>query len=158
MRSENYTGRRIVNSLKVKIKKSRDDAVIPKYATEFSAGADLYACIDEPVEIIPGETAFISAGLALEIPEGFFGLVAARSGLASKCGIAPANKIGVIDSDYRGEVTVALFNHSNEVRQICPGERIAQIIIVPYYTAEFKELPELGESERGAGGFGSTGE
>lgn len=147
-----------MNEIQVKIKKLKEDAVVPEYATAFSAGADLCACIDEPVEIIPGETEFISAGFALELPEGFFGLVAARSGLASKSGIAPANKIGVIDSDYRGEVTVALYNHSSEVRQIYPGERVAQLIIVPYYKAEFETVSDLGVTKRGEGGFGSTGE
>lgn len=147
-----------MNRLEVKVKKLRDDAMLPLYATPYSAGADLYACMDDPVEIIPGETAFISTGFMIEIPEGFVGLVCARSGLASKSGLAPANKVGVIDADYRGEVTVAIFNHSGEVRQIKPKDRIAQLIILPYYTAFFEEADDLSESSRGVGGFGSTGD
>lgn len=146
-----------MKDIRVKIKKLREDSAVPEYATAFSAGADIYACIDEAIEIIPGETAFISAGFALEIPEGFAGFVFARSGLASKSGLAPANKVGVIDSDYRGEVKVALYNHGAEVKQVSPGERIAQLIIMPYYKAEFEPADEIEKTERGTGGFGSTG-
>lgn len=146
-----------MNAVRIKIKKLREDAAVPEYATDFSAGADIFACIDEPIEIIPGETAFISAGFALEIPAGYAGFIFARSGLASKSGLAPANKVGVIDSDYRGEVTVALYNHAGEVRQISPGERIAQLVVMPYYKAEFEIAESLEETERGSGGFGSTG-
>lgn len=142
--------------MKVKFLKLAPDAVCPSYGTEFSAGADLYSVSDD-VKIASGETAFIHTGIAMEIPEGFVGLVFARSGLATKKGLAPANKVGVIDSDYRGEIMVALFNQSNEERTVSKGERIAQISIVPYLKAEFEETDELTNTERGVGGFGSTG-
>lgn len=141
----------------VNLKKLRPDAVIPTYGTEFAAGADLYACMDEDVEIKPGETQFIHTGIALEIPEGLVGLVYARSGMACKKGAAPANKVGVIDSDYRGEIMVALFNHSKNSITVSKGERIAQLVLTPYITADFTETDCLEESARGAGGFGSTG-
>lgn len=141
----------------VNLKKLRPDAVIPTYGTEFAAGADLYACMDEDVEIKPGETQFIHTGIALEIPEGLVGLVYARSGMACKKGAAPANKVGVIDSDYRGEIMVALFNHSKNPVTVSKGERIAQLVLTPYITADFTETDCLEESARGAGGFGSTG-
>ena len=142
---------------KVNLKKLRPDAVIPAYGTEFAAGADLYACMDETVEIKPGETQFIHTGIALEIPDGLVGLVYARSGMACKKGVAPANKVGVIDSDYRGEIMVALFNHSKNSLTVSKGERIAQLVLTPYITADFIETDSLKESVRGAGGFGSTG-
>ena len=142
---------------KVNLKKLRPDAVIPTYGTEFAAGADLYACMDETVEIKPGETQFIHTGIALEIPDGLVGLVYARSGMACKKGVAPANKVGVIDSDYRGEIIVALHNHSGEDRRVYNGDRIAQIIIAPYVHADFEEASELSPTGRGEGGFGSTG-
>lgn len=141
----------------VRIKKLRENAVVPTYGSEFSAGADLYAAIDEPVTINPGETKFIPTGLAFEIPEGYVGLVYARSGLASKRGLAPANKVGVIDSDYRGEVMNAIHNHGSEPQTIEPGERTAQMVIAPYITAEFIVSDSLDDTERGEGGFGSTG-
>lgn len=144
-------------SANVPIKKLNDKAVIPTYGSEYAAGADLYACIDAPVSIQPGETQLIKTGLAMEIPAGYAGLIYARSGLASKKGLAPANKVGVIDADYRGEVMVALHNHSNVVANIEPQERIAQLVITPYLTAHFEEMQELSETVRGAGGFGSTG-
>lgn len=144
-------------SANVPIKKLNDKAVIPTYGSEYAAGADLYACIDEPVSIEPGETTLIKTGLAMEIPAGYAGLIYARSGLASKKGLAPANKVGVIDADYRGEVMVALHNHSNVVASIEPQERIAQLVITPYLTAHFEEMDELSDTVRGAGGFGSTG-
>lgn len=142
---------------KVNLKKLRPDAVIPAYGTEFAAGADLYACMDETVEIKPGETQFIHTGIALEIPDGLVGLVYARSGMACKKGVAPANKVGVIDSDYRGEIMVALFNHSKNALTVSKGERIAQLVLTPYITADFIETDSLKESVRGEGGFGSTG-
>mgnify|MGYP001623025856 FL=1 len=142
---------------KVNLKKLRPDAVIPTYGTEFAARADLYACMDETVEIKPGETQFIHTGIALEIPDGLVGLVYARSGMACKKGVAPANKVGVIDSDYRGEIMVALFNHSKNALTVSKGERIAQLVLTPYITAEFIETDSLKESVRGDGGFGSTG-
>ena len=141
----------------VKIKKLDPNATLPTYGTEFSAGADLYACMDEAVTINPGDTTFIHTGLAMEIPAGFAGLVYARSGLACKKGLAPANKVGVIDADYRGEVMVALHNHSNASVAVDPGERIAQLVIAPFLTAQFKEATELEDTIRGTGGFGSTG-
>ena len=143
-------------SANVPIKKLNDKAVIPTYGSEYAAGADLYACIDEPVSIEPGETTLIKTGLAMEIPAGYAGLIYARSGLASKKGLAPANKVGVIDADYRGEVMVALHNHSNVAASIEPQERIAQLVITPYLTAHFEEMDELSDTVRGAGGFGST--
>lgn len=130
-------------------------AKVPEYASQSAGGADLYNDSGD-LTIKCGETLFVGTGVALEIPEGYVGLVFARSGLACKQGLAPANKVGVIDSDYRGEIKVALFNHSNEVRQISQGERIAQIVVVPYLRCEFCEN-ELSDTERGSGGFGSTG-
>ncbi len=142
---------------KVILKKLSPNAVIPSYATSSAAGADLYSCLDEPVTIAPGETALIHTSIALEIPEGCAGLIYARSGLASKRGLAPANKVGVIDSDYRGEIMVALHNHGSVSQTIEHGERIAQIVITPYITADFEESDSLSETKRGSGGFGSTG-
>lgn len=142
---------------KVRFKKLNPNAVMPSYGTEFAAGADLYACIDEPLQIEAGETAFVKTGLAMEIPEGLVGLVYARSGLACKSGLAPANKVGVIDSDYRGEIMVALHNHSKETRIVESGERIAQMVLTPYVYGEYEEVDELDETGRGSGGFGSTG-
>ena len=141
----------------VRIKKLHPDAVIPTYGTPFAAGADLYACMDSSVTIEPGQTQFIHTGLSVEIPVGVAGLVYARSGLACKKGIAPANKVGVIDADYRGEIMVALHNHSSEAVTIESCERIAQLVITPFLTAQFEETDELGDTERGEGGFGSTG-
>ncbi len=143
---------------KVEIKKLNENATVPTYGTEFSAGADLYALIDGgAVTIEPGETKMIGTGLAFAIPEGLVGLVFARSGLATKKGLAPANKVGVIDSDYRGEVRVVLHNHGSVAQTIESGERIAQIAFVPYYTADFSVVDELSATLRGEGGFGSTG-
>lgn len=133
------------------------DAILPTYGSKFSAGADLYACLNGEIKIMPGDTVFIKTGIAVEIPEGNVGLVFARSGMACKRDIAPANKVGVIDSDYRGEIMVALHNHGREVRNIEPGERIAQLVITPYIQAEFELCEDLEDTERGEGGFGSTG-
>lgn len=141
----------------VKIKLLNNNAKVPTYGTEYAAGADIYACIDEVVSFNPGETKLIKTGFSLEVPVGYAGLIYARSGLASKKGLAPANKVGVIDSDYRGEVMVALHNHSNEVKEIEPGERIAQLVIAPYLKADFNLVDELDDTDRGNGGFGSTG-
>lgn len=141
----------------VKIKKLNDNAILPTYGTEFSAGADLYACMDEPVTLAPGETVLIKTGLAMEIPVGYAGLIYARSGLATKKGLAPANKVGVIDADYRGEIMVALHNHSTSTAVVESGERIAQMVITPFLTANFIAVNELEDTLRGAGGFGSTG-
>lgn len=141
----------------IKVKKLRENAVLPTYGSCEAAGADLYACLDADITIAPGETYFIPTGLAMELPKGTAGLIFARSGLACKRGLAPANKVGVIDSDYRGEFIVALHNHSNQPETIAPGERIAQLAIVPVYTPGFVETVSLDETERAAGGFGSTG-
>ena len=141
----------------VKLKKLTPDAIIPTYGTEFAAGADLYSSIKEDIIINPNETKFINTGIALEIPDGLVGLIYARSGLACKKGVAPANKVGVIDSDYRGEIIVALYNHSENPLTISYGDRIAQFVLTPYITANFEEADELSESVRGNGGFGSTG-
>ena len=141
----------------MKIKKINENAIIPTYGTEYSAGADLYACAEEDITINPGETKLIKTGIAMEIPVGYAGFIYARSGLASKKGLAPANKVGVIDADYRGEVMVALYNQSNEPQVIAAKERIAQLVIAPFLKVEFEEVDELTETVRGAGGFGSTG-
>ena len=142
---------------KVNIKLLNPSAKIPSYGSAYSAGADLYACLEEAVTIAPGEAFLIHTGIAMEIPEGYAGLVFARSGLASKKGLAPSNKVGVIDSDYRGEIMVSLYNHSKEIRTVEPGERIAQLVLVPYITANWNITDELKETDRGEGGFGSTG-
>lgn len=141
----------------VRIKKLRENAVVPTYGSEFAAGADLYAAVEESVTIAPSETKLIPTGIAMEIPVGYAGLVYARSGLASKRGLAPANKVGVIDSDYRGEVMVALHNHGTAEQTIEAGERIAQMVIAPYVTANFILSDSLDDTVRGEGGFGSTG-
>lgn len=142
---------------KVNIKKLDKRAKIPTYGTEFSAGADLYAILDSDLVIKPGCTSFIKTGLAMEIPYGYVGLIYARSGLACKRGLAPANKVGVIDSDYRGEVMIALHNHSLEDVTIRNEERIAQIVITPYFRASYEVVSSLEDTVRGEGGFGSTG-
>lgn len=142
---------------KINVKKLRPDARLPVYGTEFSAGADLCACLDAPVTLQPGETKLISIGIAMEIPAGYAGLVFARSGLASKRHLAPANKVGVIDPDYRGEFFVPLHNHGPVVQTVEPGERIAQMVLTPFLTAQFVETETLSDTVRGAGGFGSTG-
>ena len=141
----------------VKIKNLRANAKVPTYGSDFAAGADIYAAIDESMTIAPGETKLIPTGLAFEIPVGYAGFMHARSGLASKRGLAPANKVGVIDADYRGEVMVALHNHGCEPQSIEEGERISQLVIAPYLTAEFILSDELDSTARGEGGFGSTG-
>lgn len=141
----------------MQVKRLHPNAKLPAYGTDLSAGADLSACLDEPVTIQPGQTAFLPTGLAIAVPRGYAGLVFARSGLGCKRGLAPANKVGVIDADYRGQVHVALLNHSGEPQTIYPGDRIAQLLIVPVLTPEVEEVAELDETARGEGGFGSTG-
>ena len=141
----------------LKVKLLRAGAKMPTYGTEFAAGADLYACLDETVTVQPHETKLIPIGIAMEIPVGWAGFVHARSGLASKRHLAPANKVGVIDCDYRGEIFVPMHNHSTESQIIEPGERIAQMIFAPYYVANFVEAEELSETVRSEKGFGSTG-
>ncbi len=143
--------------MRIAIKKLQPEAILPTYGTDFSAGADLYAITDGDISIEPGQTILVHTGLAFEIPEGYVGLVYARSGLATKRGLAPANKVGVIDADYRGEVMVALYNQSSQVQTLSSGERIAQIVIAPFLHAEFYEANELSDTVRGTGGFGSTG-
>ena len=145
-----------MNKIDVKITKLNKNATIPTYGSEYAAGADIYACIDKPIVIKKRETVFVPTGLSMEIPEGLVGLIYARSGLGSKKGLAPANKVGVIDSDYRGEIMVALHNHSKEDYELQVGERIAQMVFTPYYMATFKE-EKLSSTKRGTGGFGSTG-
>ena len=132
-------------------------AKLPTYGSASSAGADLYALLDGAVTISPGEAFLIHTGIAMEIPEGCAGLIFARSGLASKKGLAPSNKVGVIDSDYRGEIMVPLFNHSKSPQKVEPGERIAQIVITPYLHADWNVTESLDETQRGSRGFGSTG-
>lgn len=144
--------------VKVNFKKLKSKAVVPSYGSASAAGADLYACLDGEKEIFePGETKLIHTGIALEVPDGYAGLIYARSGIATKRGLAPANKVGVVDSDYRGEIMVSLHNHSNTVQQIEDGERIAQLVITPYLAVDFVETDEISDTDRGAGGFGSTG-
>ena len=141
----------------VRFVKLDERAVTPTYGSEWAAGADLYAVMDGPVTLAAGETALIHTGIAVEIPQGYVGLVCARSGLATKRGLAPANKVGVIDADYRGEIMVALHNHGSLHQTVDTGERIAQLVLVPYLTAEYCEAKSLSDTVRGEGGFGSTG-
>jgi len=141
----------------IEIVKLRDNAIMPTYGSKEAAGADLYACISEEITISPHETVLIPTGLSMSIPNGYAGFVYARSGLAAKQGLAPANKVGVIDSDYRGEIIIALHNHSKSTRTVSPNDRVAQIVFMPYAKADFSWADELEDSERGAGGFGSTG-
>lgn len=143
--------------MKVKIKKLSEGATVPTYGTEYSAGADLYNLKENAVTVEPHKTVLIKTGIAVEIPEGYCGLIFARSGLATKRGLAPANKVGVIDADYRGEVMVSLHNHTDEPQTVEGGERVAQLAIVPFLKAEFELSEELSETVRGEGGFGSTG-
>ena len=141
----------------IRVKILRQGAKLPTYGTASAAGADLYAWLDQPVTIAPGKTAFIPTGIALEVPEGYAGLIYARSGLACKQDLAPANKVGVVDSDYRGEITVALHNHGTETRTVSHGDRIAQFIITPVLQPTYEIAQELSDTVRAAGGFGSTG-
>ena len=144
-------------NIPVRVKKLKENAILPSYGSEYAAGADLYACIDAPVVIQPHETVMIGTGLAMELPEGYAGLIYPRSGISAKRGLAPANKVGVVDPDYRGEFMVAMHNHSNSPASVEPGERIVQLVITPFLTADFEETDELSDTVRGAGGFGSTG-
>ncbi|MCR5214437.1 MAG: dUTP diphosphatase [Eubacterium sp.] len=147
----------MINEFSVNVKKLNPNAVLPTYGSESAAGADLYACMEEDLVIESGQMVLVKTGLAMEIPEGFAGLIYARSGLAIKKGLTPANKVGVIDSDYRGEIMVALYNHSSQPQTIEPGERIAQMVLTPYLKGIFKEADQLDQTVRGQGGFGSTG-
>jgi len=141
----------------IRVKKLNPKAFLPTYGSAEAAGADLYACLEQPVTIEPGETAWIGTGIALEVPKGCAGLVYARSSMGAKRGLAPANKVGVVDSDYRGEIRVVLLNHGKEPQTVEHGERVAQFLITPVLTPEYAEVAELSDSQRGAGGFGSTG-
>lgn len=141
----------------ISVARLKSAAILPTYGSAGAAGADLYACLEEPVTIAPGASAFIPTGLAMEIPEGYVGLIYARSGLACKRGLAPANKVGVIDSDYRGEFIVVLHNHGSEAQTVSHGERIAQLVIAPVIQANFRLTDSLSDTLRSSGGFGSTG-
>ena len=143
--------------MNVAVKKLKENAILPTYGSAQAAGADLYACLDADLTIAPGETAFVPTGLAMELPVGYVGLIYARSGLACKRDLAPANKVGVIDSDYRGEFIVALHNHGKAAQTISHGERVAQLVITPVLNVSFMEAEELSDTQRAAGGFGSTG-
>ena len=145
----------IMNAVRVKILK--EGAKLPTYGSAQAAGADLYACLQEPVTVAPGETVFVPTGIALEVPLGCAGLIYARSGMACKRGLAPANKVGVVDSDYRGEIIVALHNHGNVSQTVEHGERVAQFVITPVLTPAYEMVKELSDTERNQGGFGSTG-
>ena len=142
---------------RIAVKKLRAEAILPTYGSENAVGADLYACLEAPVTIEPGKTVFIPTGLAMELPNGCAGLIYARSSLGTKRGLAPANKVGVVDPDYRGEFMVALHNHGSESQTIAHGERVAQLVITPVLTPGFAEVSELSDTKRGTGGFGSTG-
>ena len=141
----------------IRVKKLNPNAMLPTYGSTEAAGADLYACLDAEVTIGAGETVFIPTGLALEVPKGCAGLIYARSSLGTKRGLAPANKVGVIDSDYRGQVMVALHNHGAVSQTVAPGERIAQLVVAPFLAVNYEEADELSDTVRGEGGFGSTG-
>ncbi len=145
------------NSCKVLYKKLSENAVMPTYGSEYAAGADLFACMEESIVVEPGKTEFIHTGIAIELPMYTVGLIYARSGLACKKGLAPANKVGVIDCDYRGEIMVAIHNHSDSPVTIEAGERVAQLVIAPYIYGIYEETDELSDTVRGEGGFGSTG-
>ena len=141
----------------VRVKMLKAGAKLPTYGSAQAAGADLYACLEQSLTIAPGETAFVPTGIALEVPVGCAGLIYARSGLACKRGLAPANKVGVVDSDYRGEIIVALHNHGNCPQTVEPGERVAQFVITPVLTPAYEVAEELSDTVRDQGGFGSTG-
>ena len=141
----------------VRVKILRSGGKLPTYGSAQAAGADLYACLEKPMTIAPGETVFIPTGIALEVPVGCSGLIYARSGMACKRGLAPANKVGVVDSDYRGEIIVALHNHGKDAQTVADGERVAQFVITPVLTPVYEAVEELSDTERNQGGFGSTG-
>ena len=141
----------------IRVKKLKENATLPTYGSRWAAGADLYACLEAAVTIAPHQTVMVPTGLALEVPVGCAGLIYARSSMGAKRGLAPANKVGVIDSDYRGEVMVALHNHSTVPQTVEHGERVAQLLITPVLTPAYEEASELSDTVRGVGGFGSTG-
>ena len=141
----------------IRVKKLHPSAVLPTYGSASAAGADLYACLEAPVTIEPGEIYWVPTGIALEVPVGCAGLIYARSSMGTKRGLAPANKVGVVDSDYRGEIKVVLLNHSKVPQTLAPGERITQFVITPVLTPSYEEVEDLTDTDRGTGGFGSTG-
>ncbi len=141
--------------MKIAVKKLREDALLPTLGSAYAAGADLYAVEEET--LAPGQTKLIHTGLAMEIPVGYGGFIFARSGLATKRGLAPANKVGVVDADYRGEIMVALHNHGDQTQTIEKGERVAQMVILPFLAAQYFETDQLSDTDRGEGGFGSSG-
>lgn len=141
----------------IRVKKLNEKAILPTYGSVEAAGADLYACLEETIVIAPGQTVFVPTGIAMEVPKGCAGLIYARSGLACKRDLAPANKVGVIDSDYRGQIIVALHNHGSQPQTVAHAERIAQMVITPVLTPSYVEAEELDDTARGVGGFGSTG-
>ena len=141
----------------IRVKRLHPNAKLPTYGSSEAAGADLYACLDAPVTIQPGEVFWVPTGIALEVPKDCAGLVYARSSMGAKRGLAPANKVGVVDSDYRGEIKVVLLNHSKQPQTLEPGERVAQFVITPVLTPAYEEVTDLTDTDRGAGGFGSTG-
>lgn len=143
--------------MNIPVKKLKPEAILPTYGSAMAAGADLYACLSETVTVEPGQTVFVPTGLSMALPDGYVGLIYARSGLACKRDLAPANKVGVIDSDYRGEFIVALHNHGRQPQTVAHGERIAQLVIAPVVQGVFSETDTLDETARGTGGFGSTG-
>ena len=143
--------------MKILVKKLRPDAALPTAGSRYAAGYDLRACMDAPVDIPPHATVMLGTGLSIAVPEGYFGAIFARSGLATKQGLRPANCVGVCDSDYRGEYIIAIHNDSDAVRTVAPGDRIAQLVVLPCQSAEFEQADALPDTDRGAGGFGSTG-
>lgn len=142
---------------RIKIKKLNEKAIIPSRGSEYAAGYDLYACTETKIIITPHQTVKVGTGLAIEIPNGYFGAIFARSGLATKQGLRPGNCVGVCDSDYRGEYIIALHNDTDIPQVINPMERIAQLVVMPFLEVEFEEVNELDDTKRGDGGFGSTG-
>ena len=147
----------MINTIDVKIKRVREKAIVPSHGSNDAAGYDLYACLDTPVSVRPHQTVFIGTGWAMEFPAGLVALLYARSGLAAQQGLRPANCVGVVDADYRGEYMVALHNDSEEMRVVNHGDRIAQMVLTSYFAMNYVETNELDSTERGAGGFGSTG-
>ena len=147
----------MINTIDVKIKRVREKAIVPSHGSNDAAGYDLYACLDAPVSVRPHQPVFIGTGWAMEFPAGLVALLYARSGLAAKQGLRPANCVGVVDADYRGEYMVALHNDSEEMRVVNHGDRIAQMVLTSYFAMNYVETNELDSTERGAGGFGSTG-
>lgn len=143
--------------MKINIKKLSESAKLPERGSAYAAGYDLFADLKEAVEIAPKQTLMINTGVAMEIPEGYWGGIFARSGLSSKEGLRPANCVGVVDADYRGPICVALHNDSEVVRTVVPGQKVAQLVVVPFLTVEFEEVTELSDTVRGVSGFGSTG-